>query len=27
VEELPIMGKKELADVILDRVAGMRTSR
>ena len=27
VEELPIMGKEELADVILDRVAGMRTSR
>jgi phosphopantothenoylcysteine decarboxylase/phosphopantothenate--cysteine ligase len=26
-EELPIMGKDELADVILDRVAGMRTSR
>jgi phosphopantothenoylcysteine decarboxylase/phosphopantothenate--cysteine ligase len=27
MEELPIMGKEELADVILDRVVGMKTSR
>jgi phosphopantothenoylcysteine decarboxylase / phosphopantothenate---cysteine ligase len=27
MEELPIMGKEELADVILDRVVGLRNSR